>query len=253
MNTMTDTHSIRLASYNIRKCVGLDMRRRPNRILSVINGLEADVVALQEADRRFGNRPSALPARLIEDETDFRVVPLDSNGASLGWHGNAILVRKEMPVSDQTRLELPGTEPRGAVSITINNGVRVTATHLGLRRSDRRRQSAEIVAHLKNGALPSVIIGDMNEWSPTRGLEPLSGSYRLLSPGRSFHAARPIAALDRVALSQLLENTDAGVVDTPKSRMASDHLPIWIDFRLASKTLGVDQKQPQNHEETCAD
>ena len=53
---MSKIPPLRLASYNIRKCIGLDRRRDPGRILRVINGLEADVVVLQEADRRMGPR-----------------------------------------------------------------------------------------------------------------------------------------------------------------------------------------------------
>ena len=57
--------ALRIASYNIRKCVGLDRRRDPERVLGVIAGLGADIVALQEADRRLGARPSTLdPARI---------------------------------------------------------------------------------------------------------------------------------------------------------------------------------------------
>ena len=99
-------------------------------------------------------------------------------------------------------------------------------------RSDRRRQCQTIVDHLEQLGQPSVVIGDLNEWSPSRGLEPLQEQFNLHSPGRSFHAVRPVAALDRVALSDGLELRDAGVVDTRKTRIASDHLPIWAEISL---------------------
>ena len=51
---------ITVASYNIRKGLGTDRRRRPDRILEVLHEVHADIVALQEADRRFGSRQSAL-------------------------------------------------------------------------------------------------------------------------------------------------------------------------------------------------
>ena len=219
---------MRIASYNIRKCVGLDRRRDPARIVQVINGLDADVVALQEADRRFGERPAALPRNMIESDTDFRPVALDDKGVSLGFHGNAILVRKDLPVSSVVTIELPGTEPRGAVAVTVGDGIRVVGVHLGLLRSDRRRQLAEIGAAVDD-ALPTVILGDFNEWRARRGLEALYPGYRVHAPGRSFHAARPVAALDRVALSHGLRLNDAGVVESRPSRVASDHLPIWAD------------------------
>jgi len=62
--------SLRVASYNIRKAKGLDRRRDPGRILKVLNGLDADIITLQEADLRLGARPSALCRDMIEAETD---------------------------------------------------------------------------------------------------------------------------------------------------------------------------------------
>lgn len=60
---------LKLASWNIRKCVGLDRRRDPRRVAGVLAELDADVVVLQEADKRLGRRPAALPHHLLVDET----------------------------------------------------------------------------------------------------------------------------------------------------------------------------------------
>src|SRR6266576_2347098 len=57
---------ITVASYNMRKAIGLDRRRDPQRILDVLHQIDADVVALQEADKRFGGRGSAVPHELID-------------------------------------------------------------------------------------------------------------------------------------------------------------------------------------------
>jgi endonuclease/exonuclease/phosphatase family metal-dependent hydrolase len=84
---------LKVASYNIRKAVGLDWRRRPARVLDVLNEIAADVVALQEVDRRFGSRVSALDPELIERETDYRAIRFSARPQSLGYHGNVILAR----------------------------------------------------------------------------------------------------------------------------------------------------------------
>ena len=230
MNLMSDTGTLRLASYNMRKGVGLDRRRRPGRIIDVINALDADVIALQEADRRLGPRPAVLDARTIEDETDFRALDFGQDGPSLGWHGNALLVRKGLAATDVGVLELPGTEPRGAVCATIAGRIPIVGIHLGLLRRDRRRQLATIAAAVQGHGENAVILGDFNEWSANRGLEPLA-DFRIVSPGYSYHSARPVATLDRFAMGSNLELRDAGVADTVLSRIASDHLPIWADLR----------------------
>ncbi|MGB2893339.1 MAG: endonuclease/exonuclease/phosphatase family protein, partial [Albidovulum sp.] len=85
---------LRLASYNVHKCLGMDRRRSPERIVSVLNALDADIVALQEVDHRLPPRPAALPRALIERETDFGVLPFAPEGPSLGWHGQTMLVRR---------------------------------------------------------------------------------------------------------------------------------------------------------------
>ncbi len=225
----------RLASYNIRKTRGLDQKRDPNRTIDVINGLDAHVVVLQEADRRFGARIAALPHAMIEAETDFRVVDVSDNAVSLGWHGNAMLVRKTTPVASVERITLPGFEPRGAVRVGLGHRgeVSVVALHLGLRRSDRRAQLAAVCAVAQDHAR-TVIAGDFNEWSPRRGLEPLAGHFQMHAPGLSFHARRPMAALDRVALGANLQLQGAGVDESKLAKRASDHLPIWADIEVSA-------------------
>ena len=82
--------------------------------------------------------------------------------------------------------------------------------------------------------MPTAILGDFNEWSAAQGLEALHARYALHAPGHSFHAARPIAALDRVALSPGLSLRDAGVVESKQAKIASDHLPVWADVDISA-------------------
>ena len=77
--------SLRIVSYNIRKALGTDRRRDPERIMRIIRSLHADVVVLQEADRRRAPRPSALPLDRVEEITGMRPVPTPSD-VSIGWH-----------------------------------------------------------------------------------------------------------------------------------------------------------------------
>jgi endonuclease/exonuclease/phosphatase family metal-dependent hydrolase len=230
--------TFRVASYNIRKARGLDQKRMPERIVQVINGLGADVVALQEADLRLGARKAALPHRMIEAETDFRVVPLARNAVSIGWHGNAVLVRKTLTVTGVRHIELPGFEPRGAVRVDVADagGMAFVAAHLGLIRRDRRAQLTAIERATADCAR-TIVAGDFNEWSSRIGFEPLKERFEVHAPGRSFHARRPIAALDRIALSDGLRMADAGVEQGALARRASDHLPIWMDVEWSPTSV----------------
>ncbi len=227
---------LRLASYNIRKAVGLDWRRDPARTLRVIGELGADVVALQEADKRLGLRPAALPPDAIARETGMRPVALALSPVSLGWHGNAVLVRKGLEVAGIDLIELPGIEPRGGVIVrlaTPAGPLTIVGVHLGLRRRCRRLQFARILDMLGPAeSKRAVILGDFNEWSTDRGVEPLLPWFRVVSPGLSFHASQQVAPLDRFALGAGIDLIDMGVETGPMARRASDHLPVWTDIRL---------------------
>lgn len=226
---------MRVASYNIRKCVGLDWRRDPFRIARVIAELDADIVALQESDKRLGPRPASMPPEAVA-ETGLVPVRVE-NGPSLGWHGNAILARPGWPARLTHRLDLPGLEPRGALVAEIatpDGPVLFIATHLGLDRRSRGRQVKAILDVAGPGRLArTIIVGDMNEWSDMRGLAPLERDLDLIAPGPSFHAARPIARLDRIAIGRGWRLRCSGVGRTPLARRASDHLPIWADIAPA--------------------
>lgn len=230
---------IRVASYNIRKAIGTDRRRRPERTIEVLNELAADVVALQEADRRFGSRASAIPFHLLEEHSDYLPVALDARAGSIGFHGNALLVRRGIEVAESGLLHLPSLEPRGAVLADLvvrGLELRVVGMHLDLSGLWRRRQAHAILAHLeaRPGSPATVLMGDLNEWSARGGcLRDFGAHHHFADCGRSFHARRPIAQLDRIMFTPDLELVASGAHHSPTARRASDHLPIWADLRRA--------------------
>ena len=114
------------ASYNIHKAVGLDGRRDPERIIAVLREMHADVIALQEADRRFGERESVLPKAMLDD-TPWRAAPVARRPRSLGWHGNALLVRRDIDIELAARRRPGGLAGRGPASA----GARGAPRHLG--------------------------------------------------------------------------------------------------------------------------
>jgi endonuclease/exonuclease/phosphatase family metal-dependent hydrolase len=228
---------LKFASYNIHKAIGLDRVRDPERILAVLHEMGADVVALQEADRRFGGRISALPRQLVEEQ-HWQIVPLAMRPASIGWHGNALLVRRGIEIIYAAPLELPILEPRGAVRADLvidGRRIRVAGTHLDLSGLRRRDQVRKILDDLDGceGKCPTVLLGDFNEWSIRGGcLREFSADWKVLAPGRSFPSRQPIAQLDRIVLSGAWQLQETGVHHSPLSARASDHLPVWAQLSL---------------------
>lgn len=226
------------ASYNIRKAVGLDRRRDPERILAVLREIDADVIALQEADRRFGARASVLPRAMLEDYTDWQALPLGERPESIGWHGNALLVRRGMEVAATAPVPLPALEPRGAVRADLlveGRPLRVVGMHLDLSGLRRRQQVRSVLAHLAGcePQVPTVLMGDFNEWSTHGGaLGEFHKPWRVLAPGRSFHTRRPVAQLDRIVVSPGWQVEEARVHHSALAARGSDHLPVMARLRL---------------------
>lgn len=231
--------SVIVASYNMRKAIGTDRRRNPERTLEVLREIDADVIALQEADRRFGGRAGVIAAHLLEEHSPWKAIDFGMRQLSMGWHGNAILVRKDAIVSDAEAIHLPALEPRGAVIADIRvNGVmlRVVGMHLDLSGLWRRRQAHTILNHVATCTTthPTVMMGDLNEWSRRAGcLRDFCRDYTSAETGPSFHARRPIARLDRILVSHDLRIADCGVHMSAAARKASDHLPVWARLELA--------------------
>ncbi|MGR3759099.1 endonuclease/exonuclease/phosphatase family protein [Roseobacteraceae bacterium NS-SX3] len=234
MTGQTAGPTLRLATYNIQKCVGLDLRRQPRRTLQVLEGLGAQIVLLQEADKRLPPRPAALP-HFVLDEAGWRAADLGGAG-SLGWHGNAILWKGPgLRLLDKGHIHLHGLEPRGAVWAVFDTPLgplKVLGAHLGLTGRARREQVRQL-ARASNGPgqMPVVWGGDFNEWSRQPVLEHLAPGMRFLPPKASFPALRPLGALDRIALSPELQAVRAGVYGAQPAHIASDHLPVWADLR----------------------
>lgn len=227
-------------SYNVHKAVGLDRRRDPERIMAILHEIEhahgADVIALQEVDRRFGPREAAIPHRLIEEHGPWVAVAPRTRPQSLGWHGNVILVRKGIGVHHCGAIPLPTLEPRGAVTALLDLGgrpTRVVGTHLDLSGLRRRHQVGAVCEHLAGHAGPAVVMGDFNEWSPLRGaLAAFPDSLRVHAPGPSFPAQRPVGQLDRIVASREWQVEALGVHMSPLARIGSDHLPVWARLEL---------------------
>jgi endonuclease/exonuclease/phosphatase family metal-dependent hydrolase len=204
--------------------------------VTVLRELHADVIALQEADRRIGAREAVLPRALLDD-SPWRVAHVSRRPQSMGWHGNAILVRRDLPIEECHALDLPTLEPRGAACAVIGEGrerFRVIGTHLdlsGLRRRDQVRSLLRFTAD--HGDMPTVILGDFNQWGHTTGaMREFDKDWGQIAPGPSYPSRRPVARLDRVVHCGGWRCRLADVHHSALAVVASDHLPIYADLEL---------------------
>ncbi|MEO8244079.1 MAG: endonuclease/exonuclease/phosphatase family protein, partial [bacterium] len=210
--TMTPSNTsvhLRLASYNVHKCVGTDRKFDPERIGRVIRELSADILALQEVDQRFGDKSGLLDLVRLQADTGLVPIPMPGTRNSHGWRGNLILVRGGT-VENVEQIALPGLEPRGAILADLDFGqgffLRVIAAHLGLLRSSRHRQAEVLAGHLlsKDDRI-SILMGDLNEWRIDAGsplAQFLPDEALTAATPRSFPSKLPLLPLDRIIASR---------------------------------------------------
>jgi len=237
---------IRILTYNVHGCSGSDGRISPRRIARILRESGADVVAIQELDRR------RLRSRMEDQVLEIAV--------SLGFHhvfcptvvageelyGHAIFSR--YPLTKIKVDYLPSAsltwwkERRAALWCAVqlgNRSLNLVTTHLGLTPPERRAQVDILLGPDWIGKIPSgesvIFCGDMNFLPGGRcHRKVLRAGLRDLIPSaaKTFGASVPVVRLDHMFTSPDLVVRDVCVIRNYLTRLASDHLPISarIDF-----------------------
>ena len=229
------TSRLRVASWNLHSCRGIDRREDPNRTLAVIDSLDADLIALQEVPTESSHKEFKA---LLTGRRDYQAIVETTLPGHPDGFGNALLSR--LPLHDARRLNLTvaGREPRCVIAAeataTDGTSLHVLTTHLGLKASERRTQLALIEAHLATVDSPCLVLGDFNAWPgwPSECLPKLQPARRGQFP-RSFPALIPLLRLDRILASPPIVLRDAQAWRGSGLRTASDHLPVVAEVALA--------------------
>jgi endonuclease/exonuclease/phosphatase family metal-dependent hydrolase len=230
---------VRVVTWNVHSCVGADGRHDPLRTAAVLAGLGADVIGLQEVDWRHPRVAGRDPLELLSARLGLRGVAGPNLRDHRGDYGNALLTRFEVEEVRRHSLSHGGREPRGAIDALLrapDGPLRVLVTHLGLKRIERRAQAAALhrlldASEPARGALPTVLLGDLNDWRPVR-LRPhllVPDPFPAFAAARTYPARLPALMLDRILVRPSPARLDTHVVRTPATRQASDHLPLVAD------------------------
>jgi endonuclease/exonuclease/phosphatase family metal-dependent hydrolase len=235
---------LRIATYNVHKCRGIDTRMRPARVAEVIRHLDADVVALQEVVR---GRKEADQLRAIQhDLPGYEACFGETRKIGTAGYGNAVLSR--LPIAGHKHFDITASwrEMRGALRADIRLGdsrvLHLFNVHLGTGYIERRRQGQMLVSEkvLNDPKMigSRLVLGDFNEW--TRGLCTRLLSAHLLGADlrpfykryRSYPGMLPFMHLDHIYYDPIVELRNFKVYRTRLSLMASDHLPLVADFEV---------------------
>lgn len=227
------TDGFAAATYNIHRCVGHDRRRDAARLLSVLERLDAPVIALQEVETLIGRGSEHDQFVYLAAGLGMHAIAGPAMFNPDSTYGNALLTRFPIRSVRRHDLSLPGREPRGAVEVELlvgHRAVRVIGTHLGLSGRERMRQ-CRVLARLlaARPSIPALLMGDFNEWLPFSRALKLLRAYGDDHGARTFPAAAPLLALDRAIVTCGLTVRSVRAFTDGQARRASDHLPLRID------------------------
>jgi len=235
---------MRLLSWNIHKGIGgRDRRYSLQRIIDCIDHERPDLVCLQEVDRLVGRSDFDDQPRLLGQSLNLQSTFQANVPVSNGTYGNLILSRWAVGSTHRISLKRGIRKSRGAQLIHVETpeGVlHLVNTHLGLDERERHWQIDFLLDHelfQSSSVIPTFIAGDFNDWRNTLAEQSLAnhGFQQVTSPPseyRSFPSWLPVGGLDKVFVRGEVTTERVKVVRTSLARVASDHLPIVVDFSL---------------------
>lgn len=240
----------RIVTYNVHRCVGNDRQLDVARVADVLAGLEPDIVALQELDVGRARTKHVDQANEIAQRLEMACRFHPAMRVEEELYGDAILsayperLIQSGPLPGHPRL--PQLEPRGALWLEVDiDGARVQVinTHLGLVPREQRLQAAFLAgpAWLEHPCFtgPRILAGDFNATGTSvvyRTLTAKLAAARRLAPNRqptsTFPSPLPVLRIDHVFVSPEIIVRNVFAPFDPLTRLASDHLPLVIDFEV---------------------
>jgi endonuclease/exonuclease/phosphatase family metal-dependent hydrolase len=241
----------RILTYNVRRCVGNDRRLDVARVAEVLARLEPDIVALQELDVGRARTNHVDQANEIAQRLDMACHFHAAMRVESEFYGDAILsafpekLIQTGPLPGHPRMTM--LEPRGALWIEVEiegRAVQVINTHLGLVPREQQEQARFLAgpSWLQHPRCqgPRILLGDFNATGVSvvyRTLTAKLESARNLAPRRSptttFPSQLPVLRIDHIFVSPEIQVRDVFAPFDELTRLASDHLPLVMDFDLA--------------------
>lgn len=241
----------RIVTYNVHRCVGNDRRLDVSRVAEALAALRPDIVALQELDVGRARTGNVDQAHEIAGRLDMACHFHAAMRVEEELYGDAILTT--LPVTLIQVGPLPGhpriaaLEPRGALWVEVKVGeapVQVINTHLGLVPREQQVQAQHLagaawVEHPRCQG-PTILLGDFNATGAsvvyrtlTRRLQAARSLAKTRKPSSTFPSQLPVLRIDHLFVSPEIRVTDVFAPYEPLTRVASDHLPLVMDFEVA--------------------
>ena len=241
---------IRIATYNVHKCRGLDRRTSPERIAEVINELDADVVAIQEILNVKDGPSKYDQVRTIHKNLEHYEWRFGENRTLHGGgYGNMTLSRFPIQFCRNYDLTWRHRERRGCLRTDVlptrGTLLHIFNVHLGTSFFERRHQgrkllSSEVLSGEGHSG-PRVVVGDFNEWTHglvSRSMADAFESVNLRSfmrYARTYPGILPLLHLDHFYYDKQLSLRSFRLHRSRTALIASDHLPLVAEFQMGAE------------------
>ena len=242
----------RILTYNVHRCVGTDGELDVERVAKVIAVMRPDIVALQELDMFRARTDMVDQAHAIAEQLGMRFHFHPAFRVEEESYGDAILTACPLRVVKAGALPgsnaVRGLEPRGALWVKVDvDGVEldVVNTHLGLVPHEQRAQASALVSDQWMGHAdctdPAILLGDFNATSRhgayKRVAERLRDAQKVVrrTSLKTFPSRLPMIRIDHVFVSRSVTVTGVHTGRGALVKLASDHVPLAVDFKIDLK------------------
>lgn len=238
-------NTLRVMSYNIRNCRGLDNVLDYQRVADVINRVAPDVVAVQEVDSVTGRSGHTDVLRELAGRTLMHHVYAPAINYDGGKYGIGVL-SKEKPL-DFRYISLPGREESRALLMVEFGNYVFCCTHLSLTEEDRMRSLPLLKEQFRKINKPVFIAGDLNAENDSPFITELQKDFMLINNPKqpTFPANTPDNCIDYIASFRtpdtLYTVLNRYVVNEP---VASDHRPIVAEICLHAAKDAIFRTKP---------
>ncbi len=246
---------LRILTYNIHRAIGLDRRFKPERVEQIIRDHHPDIVMLQEVDEGVPRSRELAMAKEIAANLNYPYFAMGHNvSLRKGYYGNATLSLYPIVRERNIDLTIDNKKRRGCQHTTIQiprpdappQMLEVFNLHLGLSAQERQKQTSRLM-HCKefvslDADMPCILAGDFNDWLSRlraliiEGMDMKCATDVVTDKGvrsmKTYPSFSPRGGLDRVYYRGKLKLLSAEKCRHQVAKVASDHLPLIVDFEF---------------------
>jgi endonuclease/exonuclease/phosphatase family metal-dependent hydrolase len=233
LDKSTERKPLKIMSYNVRNCKGLDNIVDYKRVSDIINRVNADIVALQELDSATERSHKIVVLQELAKQT--KMIP--TFRASISYQGGKYgigILTKEKPLKTE-EIPLPGKEEKRSLLVVELAHFVICCTHWSLTREDRIA-SVELINKIAGKySKPVFLTGDLNAEPGSAEIKNLEQDWQIMNDSKqpTIPANDPKKCIDFILAKKDLKYEFKRIKSVVENEpVASDHLPVWVEIRI---------------------